>query len=83
MPICDYGCGQEAIIQFKNGKWCCCEKYQKGTKTTLYSPLNHQPSCKTFQIFCFECLPTYWIKADANFLQGHWGQIQKVQIGKI
>jgi len=21
--ICDYGCGQEAIHQFKNGNWCC------------------------------------------------------------
>jgi len=21
--ICDYGCGQKAIHQFKNGKWCC------------------------------------------------------------
>ncbi len=21
--ICDYGCGQEAKYQFKNGKWCC------------------------------------------------------------
>jgi len=23
MKICDYGCGQEAKFQFKNGKWCC------------------------------------------------------------
>lgn len=23
MNICDYGCGQEAIHQFKNGRWCC------------------------------------------------------------
>jgi len=23
--ICDYGCGQEAKHQFKNGKWCCSE----------------------------------------------------------
>lgn len=21
--LCEYGCGQEAIYQFKNGKWCC------------------------------------------------------------
>lgn len=26
MRLCDYGCGQEAKFQFKNGKWCCCEK---------------------------------------------------------
>jgi len=23
MKKCDYGCGQEAKYQFKNGKWCC------------------------------------------------------------
>ena len=23
MKLCDYGCGQEATHQFKNGKWCC------------------------------------------------------------
>jgi hypothetical protein len=23
MILCDYGCGQEAKFQFKNGKWCC------------------------------------------------------------
>jgi len=23
MNLCDYGCGQEAKYQFKNGKWCC------------------------------------------------------------
>jgi hypothetical protein len=23
MKFCDYGCGQEAKHQFKNGKWCC------------------------------------------------------------
>jgi hypothetical protein len=23
MPLCDYGCGQKAIFQFKSGKWCC------------------------------------------------------------
>jgi len=24
--LCDYGCGQPAIHQFKNGKWCCNNK---------------------------------------------------------
>jgi len=33
--LCDYGCGQEAKYQFKNGKWCCskwhssCQKIKK------------------------------------------------------
>ncbi|MHA1700707.1 MAG: hypothetical protein ACTSWK_00420 [Promethearchaeota archaeon] len=29
MNICDYGCGQEATYQFKNGKWCCSESVNK------------------------------------------------------
>ncbi len=27
MKICEYGCGQEAKYQFKNGKWCCSKSY--------------------------------------------------------
>jgi hypothetical protein len=27
MKLCDYGCGQEAKFQFKNGKWCCSENH--------------------------------------------------------
>ena len=27
--ICDYGCGREAIKQFKNGRWCCSDHYTK------------------------------------------------------
>jgi len=27
--LCDYGCGQPAIKQFKNGKWCCSKKWTK------------------------------------------------------
>lgn len=25
VKLCDYGCGQSALFQFKNGKWCCCK----------------------------------------------------------
>ena len=27
MKLCDYGCGQEAHFQLKNGKWCCSKHY--------------------------------------------------------
>ncbi len=27
MKLCDYGCGQEAKYQFKNGKWCCSKRH--------------------------------------------------------
>lgn len=26
--LCNYGCGQEAKYQFKNGKWCCSRNHQ-------------------------------------------------------
>jgi hypothetical protein len=29
MKLCDYGCGQEAKYQFKNGKWCCSSSYRQ------------------------------------------------------
>jgi len=32
MPLCDYGCGQQAIIKFKNGKWCCSTSHNKYPK---------------------------------------------------
>ena len=28
MKLCEYGCGQEAKHQFKNGRWCCSKNYQ-------------------------------------------------------
>ena len=28
MKLCDYGCGEEAHYQFKNGKGCCKEKWE-------------------------------------------------------
>lgn len=27
MKLCDYGCGQEAHFQLKNGKWCCSKHW--------------------------------------------------------
>ncbi len=30
--LCDYGCGQIANYQFKNGKWCCSEYFVKCPK---------------------------------------------------
>jgi hypothetical protein len=29
MHVCDYGCGQQALTQFKSGKWCCSTHYSK------------------------------------------------------
>ena len=32
MKLCDYGCGQEAHFQLKNGKWCCCQQHNSCPK---------------------------------------------------
>jgi len=33
MEICEYGCGKEAIYQFKNKKWCCSKNVSKCSGT--------------------------------------------------
>ena len=32
-PICEYGCGQLATHQFKNGKWCCKSNHAQCSST--------------------------------------------------
>ena len=55
--LCDYGCGQEATTQFKNGKWCCSEFYTKcpalrkkygnpGIKNPMYGKTHKKSSIK-------------------------------------
>lgn len=49
--LCDYGCGQEAKYQFKNGKWCCkknssgcpvvIEKSKDHTRSVIFENPNH------------------------------------------
>lgn len=45
MYFCDYGCGNEAIITFKNGKKCCQEKYSKcpGLRKKYSNPGSKNP----------------------------------------
>ncbi len=38
MKLCDYGCGQEAKYQFKNGKWCCSSNYQSCVEGKKLNP---------------------------------------------
>ena len=46
--LCDYGCGKEAIHQFKNGKWCCsktsnsCESFKNNSKRIELIKKNHK-----------------------------------------
>ena len=42
MNICEYGCGQEANHQFKNGKWCC-------SNNTARCPSNREKNSKSQQ----------------------------------
>ena len=59
MKLCDYGCGQEAHFQLKNGKWCCSKhwnscpqlkkKIVKGVKNLLQL---EKEMLKKFGIIC-------------------------------
>lgn len=46
MKLCDYGCGQKATHQFKNGKWCCskttsgCSIYRKRQSDAMTNEKN-------------------------------------------
>ena len=44
MNLCEYGCGQEAKHQFKNGKWCCNKSWQQcpGKKVLLEKNLEKE-----------------------------------------
>ena len=37
MKICEYGCGQKAKHQFKNGKWCCEKDWRRCPEKLLES----------------------------------------------
>jgi hypothetical protein len=48
--ICNYGCGQEAKYQFKNGKWCCSKNHKSCPAITYTPPSSIKkdecPECK-------------------------------------
>ena len=52
MQLCDYGCGQEAKHQFKNGKWCCnsnhimCPILKEKVKKSVTGPNNPRYGAK-------------------------------------
>lgn len=39
--LCEYGCGQEALYQFKNSKWCC----SKTSSQCIYIKQKQKDSC--------------------------------------
>lgn len=39
MKLCEYGCGNEAKHQFKNGKWCCSDSTNKCPKVKTKNSL--------------------------------------------
>jgi hypothetical protein len=49
--FCDYGCGKEAIHQFKNGKWCCSLVANKCKNVSSKNPgfSNHKHNKKTIE----------------------------------
>lgn len=53
MDLCDYGCGQLAIYEFKNGKKCCSKNHRscpsirnKGIPDPKTNPANFKTNCR-------------------------------------
>jgi hypothetical protein len=45
MVLCDYGCGKEAVYQFKNGKRCCSKYWQRCP--VMRKKVSHKQTKKT------------------------------------
>ncbi len=58
--LCDYGCGQEAKYQFKNGKWCCSKNQNSCPKIRE----KHKESAKS----TFKKGHTPWNKGNVDYL---------------
>lgn len=52
--ICNYGCGNEGIFQFKCGKWCCSSNSSKCPSVRAKLKENHHDAKKTYKL-----LPEY------------------------
>ena len=42
MQLCEYGCGQKAQFQFKNGKWCCSKNISGCKKINQKQKISNQ-----------------------------------------
>jgi len=40
--LCDYGCGNNALFQFKNKKWCCSSNHSKCSSTRARAISTHR-----------------------------------------
>lgn len=45
--VCDYGCGQEAILQLKSGKWCCSKSVNSCPEMRRKNSEGIRNYCKT------------------------------------
>jgi hypothetical protein len=68
MKLCDYGCGQEARIQFKEGKWCCSKSHNscpevkaKNRKSNTGKSLSQETKRKISDVH----------KGKSNGMKGH------------
>jgi hypothetical protein len=50
MKICNYGCGQEAKHQFKNGKWCCSKSINSCPNMKKINSINNKGERKGLKL---------------------------------
>ena len=67
--LCDYGCGQEAKYQFKNGKWCCsknCSSCVEIKRKNKEANLGRIPSKETRKKLRKSLRKYYSVKENRN-----------------
>ena len=80
--ICEYGCGQQAKYQFKNGRWCCSEK-PFGCKEFHKKTINEQKPfiIKTNKLCDYGCgqQAIYQFKNNKVCCSKNWAQCIEVK----
>ena len=55
IKLCDYGCGKEAIHQFKNGKWCCSKSHKSCIQLIKAKVYHHIKLENSFELCSYGC----------------------------
>jgi hypothetical protein len=52
IKLCDYGCGKQATVQIRNGKWCCCKSPNSCEENKKIQKITH--NTKEYKNRCSE-----------------------------
>jgi 5-methylcytosine-specific restriction endonuclease McrA len=92
IQLCDYGCGQEAQHQFKNGKWCCsksfnacptsCKKHSARIKEIHKDP-NSKYNSKLYKENRINIIKEMWKDPDSVFNSDFYRKNQSIKMKEL